>query len=141
MSNLKIALALSAVTVLAACGGGGNEVAEVAYNYKQHDGTYSCLQQGEGYVPQTFTLAFTEKSLNVMGGGLAQPTAFDDKVGFFENKPYYSEKTPGAETAYSYTFYFKNNKLEVVLSLSVDVPDKLSKLSEDYIEKLLCNKL
>jgi hypothetical protein len=138
MSNLKIALALSAITVLAACGGGGNEVAEVAYNYKQHDGAYRCLQEGDGYTPQSYTLAFTEKTLTITGDNLTQPVIFDDKVGFIEGKPYYSEKTPSTETAYSQTIYFKNNKLEIVLGLSANVPDKLS---EGPTESLSCDKL
>lgn len=136
MPKMKISLVLSAA-ILAACGGGGG--GDVAYNYKQHDGSYSCTVEEiqQSLQAQTVTFAFTEKSVTFTSDGITQPVIFDDKVGFIQGKPYYSEQIPGNQTQ-AQTVYFNNNKLVVHLGLTVNVPDKLSEAPKS---ELTCSKL
>ena len=131
MSKMKISLILSAA-ILAACGGGGGG-GDVTYNYKQHDGSYSCKRADS---PQsqalTRTFAFTEKSVTMSDPN--GPAILDEKVGFIQGKPYYIKSFPPMAA----TVYFNNNILSLHQGLPANTPDKLTEAP--YMEEA-CIKL
>ena len=141
----KLLFATVSIALITACGGksdggGGNESANsniVNYNYAQHNGSYRCREDGS-VTAILFDIVFIEKSASIVGTGALAGIGFtyDDKVGFVEGKPFYSEQIK--LTTRSETAFFFNGNLTLVTGPTANVPNLLA---EGMTSRSSCTKL